>query len=212
MNITIIDLETGGLDPHIHGITEICALKGTIKNVNSELQFHSESSMHRFIRPHAYWNYTLEALRVQNNTLDQLDVDGIHITDALIELVNFLGPDANPLSIWAQQEEFDHEFIRQVCLRGGHLGPTNLGSWVGNRSSFWNCSKRLIRLCRTLGLVDWPSDSMKDIWPLYSENRAFQGLYLVPDSSIKSLVDCYKQGHVIAHCLNTFAQRGISIE
>ena len=66
MDVVVIDLETGGLDATVHGVTEIAAVSCTI---NADYTVTENATFQRLIKPVPGMRYDPEALRIQGRLL-----------------------------------------------------------------------------------------------------------------------------------------------
>lgn len=204
MRIAIIDVETGGLDEKVHGLTQVASIIGSLTDNFGKVEFNIEDTFHALVKPIPGYEYGQEALDYQGITLETLSCYGGNITAILYQLAAFIIPVTSIAKgrVWAHEDTFDFKFMRQATLFDLEYGNNDprVREWMGikdPRSLFcrsnWQCSKRLSRLCISLGIVNSTSDSLLEM----CNNLQIQD----PVHPNKPLYDCHKTGLLIAELL-----------
>lgn len=189
MRITVIDTETGGLDPLLHASLEIAFVSGIAQGGT----FTEESAAHLYIFPHEDANFNLGALKV-NHTFDRVPLQSperLQEDQAAVYTAAYLKwAHENDYQVWAQRDEFDHGFIKQMLerhkCRDRKIIPT--------LSSF-QCLKRTFRLAKSLGYHSIEKDRLKDICEAFKIRN--------PDAH-SALSDARTTAHCIARVLLMF--------
>lgn len=157
MRITFVDTETGGFYCSNHAILEVALVSGVAINGT----FTEESCAHIYIRPNDDLDMNLGALKV-NQTLDRVPMTNpgrISEEDAAKFLKSyFQWASDNGYHVWAQRDEFDYGFIRELLDRHRQRDKKVLPSL-----SNFQCLKRAFRLAKALGHHAAEKDSLKDI-------------------------------------------------
>jgi DNA polymerase III epsilon subunit-like protein len=164
MRFISLDTETGGLDPKVHGITEIGAVAFDLDPKNPSASRNVEE-FGVVIRPNMDLAYTPYALQLQDNTLEYLEEYGVSEREAWVGFAAFLQKHLGNKwqgHIVAQYSEFDHGFLAALAARCGdaELLP------VGKRCE-WLCTKNLFRLLSGLGIVTPSGCGFEDILRWY---------------------------------------------
>ena len=145
-----VDTETGGLDPKVHGITEIGAVAFEFDSKNPNAGQNVEE-FRVLIAPNVDLAYTPYALKLQDNTLEHLEYYGVSEREAWVGFATFIQKHLGNKwqgRIVAHQESFDYGFLAALANRCGDadlLPPNKRGSWI--------CTKNLFRLLSGLGIV-----------------------------------------------------------
>jgi len=107
-----LDLETGGLDADIHGITEIAAVVG--EHPGDWSKVHIVERFCALLRPTPGLQYTAQALGLQHRTLQDLE-KGMSERAALSAFYGFVrGVSKERLSPWAHNASFDKGFLLEA--------------------------------------------------------------------------------------------------
>lgn len=203
MRVAIIDTETGGLNPETCGLTQIAAIDGVLHASEGKVVFSTAHVFHEVLRPFEGYGYEKSALEYQGLTMNDL-LQGSNVCGALTLLSNFMNPivACGPGRVWAQEDTFDHGFIREALRYESTIGNNDpqVRTWIKPRSD-WNCSKRLARLCISLGILNCDSDSLDPVCRhLGIERPTF--------SNKKPVQDCWMTGQVIASLLTRLGMAG----
>jgi hypothetical protein len=214
MRVAIIDTETGGLDERRHGLTQVAAIDGVLHVTDGRVCFATRSTFHEFIAPDPTFEYDEEALKYQGVTLDFLKENGGNIVAMLARLSTFMDPIValGPGRVWAQEDTFDFKFIHAAMLYNKELGNDDQRyyDWAGVKNlhrgrkwdrSNWQCSKRLARLCRSVGLLNSDGDSLEPVCKAL-------GIQRPTISELKPVQDCWMTGQAIAAMLTTLGMAG----
>lgn len=175
-----IDTETGGLDPKVHGITEIAAAQFTITLQDEVPLVKIGRSIQTWVKPSPWLAYCPGALAMQSRpgvemTLDYLHAHGRPEIQVVGMLQSFLHNEIYPNvrywnhSIWAQNADFDHGFLLALQKRVGkdypkatsnvqnkELGARGLTPY-GHLEMFaercdWSCTRKLFSQLGALGI------------------------------------------------------------
>jgi DNA polymerase III epsilon subunit-like protein len=168
-----IDVETGGLDPNSHAITQVSAVAFDICKDEQEQLLGIVAAdgtasilgvFKTWVHPAPWMGISIESMKLQGVTLGQLnDAPGESIVyDNLIEFIKkYLGTDPSNWNgrIWAHSAEFDHGFLRAMELR---VKSPNFMDYFGDRCN-WSCTKKLWATLRFLGIHNVAKTHLKDI-------------------------------------------------
>lgn len=184
MRGVFIDVETGGLDPKVHALTQIAAIAFDLEPGNKPciLNVHQQ-----VVKPDKWLALSKGALDIQNRTMEELLENGSEEQEVYRNLVAFLekyiGP-ANdwPGHIWAQDASFDHSFCRALETRVG--GGAN---YFSDRCD-WNCTKRTWTMLRFLGVHNETKTSLKNIIAHYGIRGEDEQTHDAADDATVSLV------------------------
>lgn len=116
MRVLVYDLETGGLDPHSCGITEIGAVTGDVLTGQICGRYQS------YVKPEPTLLYNESALAVQGKSLDFLESNGRPIRTVFNELTSFVFDHIGaPISAtaYAWKAAFDRDFMISHTKRLG---------------------------------------------------------------------------------------------
>ena len=168
-----VDIESGGLDPKVHGITEIAAIAFDFDSKHPLSPKTGEEEFNVIIRPNPNLAYTPYALELQDRTLQYLEEYGTSEENAFYGFENFLQKHLGKSHNWsgriiAQYSEFDHGFLvalAQRCGRGSVL-PVN-------RRCEWLCTKSLYRILSSLGILRLDNSGLNDLMHWY--HISFEG-------------------------------------
>lgn len=163
MRGVFIDVETGGLDPKVHALTQIAAIAFDIDPGSKPqiLDVYQE-----IVKPDKWLAMSEGALAMQNRTMDVVLEAGNEEQQVYRNLVCFLAKHIGPADqwggrIWAQDASFDHSFCRALEMRVGQ-GV----NYFSDRCD-WNCTKRTWTMLRGLGVHNEPKTSLKNIIAYY---------------------------------------------
>lgn len=164
MTYVFIDTETGGLDPKVHGITEIGAVAFELDPQNP-LRDGIRDELRVLVQPNKHLAYTPYALELQDRTLEYLGQYGDSECIAWMKLRMFL--DKHVLDQWsghivAQYAQFDYGFLAELAER---VGDTT--SLLSKKRCEWICTKHLFRTLSGLGVVKAKGCGMHDIMSWY---------------------------------------------
>lgn len=155
----VLDVETGGLDPKIHGLTQLCAF--TVDYTDDWSSFEVVGRCHSFVKPEAGMIYEPVALQLQGVTLEELEEKGREIRvvlNGLRKLVNEKFYAAKKCAPIAHNAGFDKGFMDAAYARTGTEACTN---------HVWRCSMDLFRWLQDLGVHDKYSANLKTICEHY---------------------------------------------
>lgn len=163
MRYVFCDVETGGLDPKVHGITEIGAIAFDMDPMNP-FKGCIGDEVRLLVRPNPNLAYTPYALQLQDRTLQYLEEYGVTELEAWTALDVFLQQHLNRWQghIVAHSAEFDRSFLSALAERCGK--PEALPARA--RCS-WICTKNLFRILSGLGIVSSSSCGLEDIMREY---------------------------------------------
>jgi len=169
-----IDVETGGLDPNVHALTQVAAVafEAGVEDVPVFIE-----TCNIIVAPSKWLAVSTGALDLQHRTLMDLVCQGSDEVDVYLRLTGFLnkhiGDSINWVgNIWAQDAAFDHGFCRALEKRVGK------GSNMFSDRCDWNCTKRLWTLLRGLGVHRDERTSLQNIMRHYDlqEEQTHDGL------------------------------------
>lgn len=190
-----IDVETGGLDPNSHAITEVAAVafdlaKGEQEQLLGIVPADGEPSIlgvyKTWVHPAPWLGISIESMKLQGVTLGRLnDAPQENIVyDNLIEFIKkYLGTDPSNWNgrIWAHNADFDHKFLRAMEIRS--KSPKFL-DYIGDRCN-WSCTKKLWATLRFMEVHNVSRTNLIDITEYYqienpnphgAENDALMGI------------------------------------
>ena len=190
-----LDVETGGLDPNSHAITQVSAVAFDICKDEQEQLLGIVAAdgtasilgvFKTWVHPAPWMGISIESMKLQGVTLGQLnDAPGESIVyDNLIEFIKkYLGTDPSNWNgrIWAHSAEFDHGFLRAMELR---VKSPNFMDYFGDRCN-WSCTKKLWATLRFLEVHNVARTNLIDITEYYqienpnphgAENDALMGI------------------------------------
>ena len=193
-HFVFVDCETGGLDPKVHGITEIAAIAFDFDTRNPFGHHECLNEFQVLIQPNRELAYAPAALAMQDRTLDYLEEYGmseLHACNAffafLCDQINWHRPHTMTQgSIIAHYAQFDYGFLAALAERCGQAEklPT------GNRCD-WICTKNLFRVLSGLGIVAPRGCGLTEIMKWYGVD--FEG------KQHNALVDCKAGVQVFRH-------------
>ena len=160
-----VDVECGGLDPKVHGITEIAAIAFDFDTRNPFGHHECLNEFQVLIQPNRELAYAPAALAMQDRTLDYLEEYGVSEREAWVGFAAFLQKhigDKWQGRIVAQYAEFDYGFLAALA---GRCGDAELLP-AGKRCE-WLCTKNLFRLLSGLGIVTPSGCGFEDILRWY---------------------------------------------
>jgi len=159
-----VDCETGGLDPKVHGITEIAAIAFELDPKNPFMGQMSQTEFRVLIEPNPNLAYTPAALGLQDRTLQYLKEYGVSEADAWTSFETFLRTHLNSWRghIVAHFAQFDYGFLAALAERCGRA----LALPAGKRCE-WLCTKNLFRVLSGLEIVAPSSCGLDDIMRWY---------------------------------------------
>lgn len=165
MKGVFIDVETGGLDPKVHALTQVAAISFELSLSNVPVMVETFTAL---VNPSRWLAVSPGALDLQHRTLEELRNTGTSESDVYLGLIGFLNKHIGDSfkwggRIWAQDAAFDHGFCRALEQRQDEGSAANLFS---DRCD-WNCTKRLWTLLRGLGVHDDERTSLKHIIAYY---------------------------------------------
>lgn len=182
-----IDLETGGLDPNICGITEVAMAAFEIDLPIPGKQATAcriTSRYQTYVKPQEWLVYAPGALAMQSYpgrqiTLEFLETYGKTEARVVLDMQRFLGVHIYPnakywnAQMWAQNADFDHGFTSKMHQRVLAEDPT-VGPLFAKRCD-WSCTRKLFT---KLGAMIYANNcqcgaiSQKDIMPFYNLPQA----------------------------------------
>ena len=181
-NIVFIDLETGGLNPAVHQITQIAAIATTDTTALDVVGDPFEVKVAL-----ASGHYTQEALDCQNFNMGVWDEEAIGIRDALHKLYEWSEPFGDErvgassgktyraVDVAGYNIEFDRNFLDVTAKRnktwlplalwtGGAFDVLQLLKWDVLRNGDGPKNYQLGTACRHRGLVDFHAhDALEDV-------------------------------------------------
>ena len=197
-----LDTETAGLDPKVHGITEIAAIAFDFDTRNPFAhECLKQVEFNVLIQPNKNLAYAPVALELQDRTLDYLNEYGMPETDAwraftafLYDQINWNRPNVMTHgSIVAHYAQFDHGFLAALAERCGDAGMLP----AGNRCE-WICTKNLFRILSGLGIVSPRGCGLTEIMRWYGVD--FEG------KQHNALVDCKAGIKMFRHMVGDLKQ------
>ena len=160
-----VDVETGGLSPHRHGITQIVAVAFSV-NPNVPFGAGKLVEVDRFhvkVQPVDFMEYDTIALQMQGETAASLMQEGKPEVLALAHFLQFaLDYLDNQFDgrIWAHEAAFDWAFIRAMAVR--NYSPAHLPEFALAKDRInWTCSKHLFRSLKQWNIV--PADQKENL-------------------------------------------------
>jgi DNA polymerase III epsilon subunit-like protein len=157
MNV-FLDVETGGLDPKVCGVTEIGVI-AFVMNLGREMIPQAANAW--LIQPMESKVYEEAALKMQGRTLDDLGHYGQDPLTAYEGLASFLreylgeqGEKNNHWlgRIWTHNADFDFRFVQQFerdvrpdiqpAYDAKYEPTTRHGSWMFHERDYFSCTKR----------------------------------------------------------------------
>lgn len=196
MRYCFIDTETGGLDPTVHGITEIAAIAFDLDPRNPFVYDTKPVEFSVLIRPNKEMAYAPAALELQDRTLEYLSEYGVPedvawnaITEFLFDQINWRRPQSTHGSVIAQFATFDYGFLAALAARVGEA------DWLpaGKRCE-WLCTKNLFRTLSGLGIVAPQGCGLNEIMKWYGIEFA--------GKQHNALVDCRAGIQVFRHMVS----------
>ncbi len=172
MRQVFIDTETGGLDPKVHGLTEVALVCFDLDPVRP-MNCNIVDKLSIKIKFNDLLSYSPIALNMQHRQFGD-NADAISEEHAISNILHFLeswlGPgevrDAYRGKLVAQYAEFDWGFIRELFGRHG-FDVSGKGCPLFDSRCDWVCTRHLFRFLRTIGAHNCQGDSMKNILPYY---------------------------------------------
>ena len=166
--LVFIDVETGGLDPAVHGLTEVAAIAFTF-DVEGGGQLIDSLTM--LVQPNENLAYTPYALRLQGRTLEWLQEHGSSEKCVLRSLSAFLflylgNPESRHGLIWAHNATFDQRFLRALEERTTGINALRYSREFPTRCDF-SCTKTLFYCLRAFGVNDGKWSNLKEIAKQY---------------------------------------------
>lgn len=180
--VIVIDTETGGLDPSVHGLTEIACVLA--RHPDDWRRVDVEDRFSVLIRPNPRLRYEPKALELQHRTLADLAA-GTTEDCALLMLYGWLRgvmricPDAR---VWAHNADFDRRFLLAAHDRL-NLGASDEEYVVLPIPTDWRCSMQLWRDLRTGGVHDQSRSGLDIVMAHY-------GLSVPVDRRHTATADC----------------------
>ena len=190
-HIVWIDVETGGLNPDLHQLTQIAAVA---TNSNPELDIIGEPFERKIkLVP---GKYLQEALDKQNFSIPVWDEEGVTITEALGDLHKWAHPFTDErtsragnlyraVDVAGHNITFDASFLEASAKRssirlplavwtGGMLDTLHLAKWVAVKEGFEFTNFQLETLCKARGVVDFTAhDALQDVMATVRLARSF---------------------------------------
>lgn len=201
MRYVFCDVETGGLDPKVHGITEIAAIAFDFDPRNPFDQDPKQVEFKALICPNKDLAYTPYALTLQDRTLDYLTEFGVAEYAAWTAFIDFLFDQINwnrsgvmsQGSLIAQYAQFDYGFLAALAARQGDakLLPAE-------KRCEWICTKNLFRVLSGLGLVAPRGCGLTEIMKWYGVE--FEG------KEHNAIIDCRAGIQVFRHMVGDLKQ------
>lgn len=196
-----VDVEAGGLDPKVHGITEIAAIAFDFDTRNPFGHHQCLNEFQVLIQPNRELAYAPAALAMQDRTLDYLEEYGVPEGDAwraftafLYDQINWWRPNVMTHgSIIAHYAQFDYGFLAALA---GRLGEGEL--LPAEKRCEWICTKNLFRVLSGLGIVSPRGCGLTEIMNWYGVQ--FEG------KQHNALVDCKAGVQVFRHMVGDLKQ------
>jgi len=196
MKYVFVDTETGGLDPAVHGITEIAAVAFDFdpKQPFLERGMYRKDEFQMVIQPNPNMAYTPYALQLQDRTLQYLQEYGTDEARVWAMFRMFL--DTHLGGDWqghiiAQYAQFDYGFLSALANRAGD------GKVLpAHKRCEWICTKNMFRVLSGLGIVSATGCGMNDIMRWYGLD--FEG------KEHMALVDAKAGEQVFRHMVSDF--------
>ena len=184
------DVETGGLDPKVHGITEIGAVAFDFDPQHPNV-VKNTGEFQALIAPNPDLAYTPYALQLQDRTLAYLTHDGVDELYAWAQFETFLRKHAADWRglgdhIVAHQASFDYAFLSALASRCG-----NSAAFPVTDRCAWICTKNLFRTLSGLGIVAFRGCGLGDIMRWYGIE--------IKGKQHNALVDCRAGVEVFRH-------------
>lgn len=155
-----VDLETGGLDPNVHAVTEIGAVAFALDFTKRNIGFEYLNEFQTFVKPDPNLSVTPFALDLQGKTYDEVMSVGVSENEALDGLYWFcadiLAGDMHNSRMIAHYAQFDYGFLRAMCKRNNRL------FWDDPRCDFI-CTRNLWITLRGMGVHTEVSDKLENI-------------------------------------------------
>jgi DNA polymerase III epsilon subunit-like protein len=163
MKLVFVDVETGGLDPKVHGITEIAAVAFDFDPQNPFLE-KLHAAFQVLVRPNTKLAYTPHALNLQDRTLQYLDEYGVSESEAWVAFETFLRMQLNRWQghIVAHYAQLDYGFLAALAERCGKAAALPAA-----KRCEWLCTKNLFRVLSGLEIVSPSSCGLEDIMRWY---------------------------------------------
>jgi DNA polymerase III epsilon subunit-like protein len=194
MRYCFVDVEAGGLDSKVHGITEIAAVSFEFDPRDPFAGQGTEEEFQVLVRPNMKLAYTPYALTLQDRTLQYLDEYGTPEVGAWDVFEAFmhkeLGRKGWQGRVVAQYAQFDYGFLSALATRCDRaiILPTE-------KRVEWICTKNLFRIMSGLGIVTTTKCGMRDIMRWY--NIEFEG------EEHHALADAKAGVQVFRHMMNS---------
>lgn len=160
-----IDLETGGLNPEAHAVTQVAAVAFDINKDNPVIEDYFS-----LVRPAPWTGVSVESVALTGVSLEDLVHKGNDEAKVIKDLATFirkhLGNNSEDWSgrIWAHNAEFDFNFIKAMEKRAC------VGTFFNSRCD-WSCTKKLWSALRFMELHDNPKSGLADIMVHYGIDR-----------------------------------------
>lgn len=166
--LVFIDVETGGLDPAVHGLTEVAAVAFTFDDAGGGQVLDSLSMI---VAPTANLAYSPYALGLQGRTLEWLQENGSPEESVMQSLSEFLfthlgDTDTRHGLIWAHNATFDQSFLRALEERTTGINALRYSREFPTRCDF-SCTKTLFYCLRAFGVHDGKWSNLKEIAKQY---------------------------------------------
>jgi DNA polymerase III epsilon subunit-like protein len=187
MNYVFIDTETGGLDPKVHGITEIGAVIFDWNKSTCEVK-HIEG-FNILIKPNEIMAYTPFALKLQGRTLESLQEEGVTEREAWWLFAQKIHPYipnwTKSDKIMAHYAQFDYGFMAAIAQRA----CPEVRMAQGDHRCHWSCTKNLWTWMRGLGVHEQPKSHLADIATYYQIKQ--EAAHTALDDALVG-VECFK--------------------
>ena len=196
-----VDVECGGLDPKVHGITEIAAIAFDFDTRNPFGHHECLNEFQVLIQPNRELAYAPAALAMQDRTLDYLEEYGmseLHACNAffafLYDQINWNRPHTMTHgSIVAHYAQFDYAFLAALAERCGDAGML-----PAEKRCEWICTKNLFRILSGLCIVSPRGCGLTEIMNWYGVQ--FEG------KQHNALVDCRAGIQMFRHMVSDLKQ------
>lgn len=200
MQVVVVDLETGGLDATVHGVTEIAAVSCTI---NANYTVTENATFQRLIKPVDGLRYDPEALRIQGRTLEYLTENGVSETEAWRDFRLFfdVGKKGQVAvgKVYAHNAVFDHAFLANMQER------QDRECGLFSRRCDFGCTKTLFHICQSLGIYRGDlSSSLRNLCSRFA-------VPLNPYAPHDALSDARATASVLARLLRNMESHFVSI-
>ena len=172
MKFIAIDTETGGLNPEVHGLTEIAMVAFDFDPNTGNYNVLGEFV--ECVIPNEELAYCPKALDMQRRTFSSLETFGKpekEVSDAAVAFIykHLGGHDEWSGKFIAHYADFDYGFVSHFFARTEHNNLFPL-----KKRSSWVCTRNMARILWSLGIIDpagLHQDQVADVYGISSEGR-----------------------------------------